>query len=182
MRRHTLNPEALVAAALGTTLLLAACSTATTGSDDATGTTGAPTPPPASSSSPNKPDTLAYGTASSDPIATTVSAPEPFTTSTTAMPQRLAGKPAFKVKITFENTTSKPVNPATLQFQATTGGQVVEKVQDSSNVAPGILMIGDIPPGATGSGWTAFAGQPDQSTRVIVSAMLGNKSTTFAHQ
>lgn len=109
-------------------------------------------------------------------VAVSVTEPEPFTTSATAMPEQ--NTQAWKVTITITNGSDEAMNPVTWQIKGRNGSATTPDVMDSDNNLTAGMNVGDIAPGGEVSfeqGYIAGDGEP----AVVVSQSLGDGIARF---
>lgn len=156
----------VVAALITTALAAVACSAGDAGQNTQT--------PQLASSSASEPDSYAFGETFDGPIRTTVAEPETFTTSATAQPQQNAD--AWKVDVTYENTTDQPFNGVALTVDGYTNNTKGTDVFDSDAGVGNTIDTATFLPGTSATVTYGFTGPPDGNRKVVVSSIDGSTS------
>ncbi|MCP2179248.1 hypothetical protein [Prauserella alba] len=123
------------------------------------------------------PETFAFGDTYDGPIRTTVAPPEEFTTSQYAQPA--GNEPAWKVAVTFENTTDQPFNVALLTVDGYSDDSKNKDVFDHGQGVGDAMETGELAPGTSADVTYGFTGEPGADRKVTITSMDGSTTVTF---
>ncbi|MBB3666390.1 MULTISPECIES: hypothetical protein [Prauserella salsuginis group] len=124
-----------------------------------------------------QPDEFAFGDTYDGPVKTTIAPPEEFTTSQYAQPA--GNEPAWKIAVTFENTTDQPFNIALLNVDGYSNDNKNKDVFDHAQEVGDAMETGELAPGTTATATYGFTGEPGAARKVTISSMDGSTTVTF---